>query len=292
MDSPYFSEQELGARPRTEEDINLAVWGGIVATVRACSADQSFGASFPLACLDGYGVAGADEQQFSLALRAEVPDIAWPINPNELPDRLAALDFVQFCHRHVAKPVQGDYHDFFRHHHLTFDRAAGQAAFRERINRVFARNGMAYELQDNGQIIRLAPEVLREALQMAVFRTGDGELDSLLESARIKFLSPDAKVRREALEKLWDGWERLKTVEPCGDKRASVKALLDKAGREQRFRALLEREAMELTRIGNEFQIRHAETTQTPLQREEHVDYLFHRLFGLIRMLAILRNES
>ena len=52
----------------------------------------------------------------------------------------------------------------------------------------------------NGQIVRLAPEVLREALQGAVFRTGDTELDLLLESARPKFLSPDAKVRREALE--------------------------------------------------------------------------------------------
>jgi hypothetical protein len=272
--------------------VSMKTQRGIVATVRACLADQSFGASFPLACPDGYGIAGADEQQFSLALRAEVPDISWPINPNELPDRLVGLDFVQFCHRHVAKPVQGDNHDFYRHYHLTFDRAAGQAAFRERINRVFARNGMAYELQDNGQIIRLAPEVLREALQMAVFRTGDNELDSLLESARIKFLSPDAKVRREGLEKLWDAWERIKTVESGADKKASVKALLDKVGREPHFRELLEREAKELTSIGNEFQIRHTETTQTPLQKDEHVDYLFHRLFGLIRMVTILRNVS
>jgi hypothetical protein len=286
----YYSDQEVGVRPRVEEAINLAVWGGIVATVRACLADQSFGASFPSACPDGYGVAGTDEQQFSLALRAEVPDIAWPINPNELPDRLAALDFIQFCHRHVAKPFQGNFHSF--HYHFTFDRAAGQAAFRERINAVFARNGMAYELRDNGSIIRLAPEILREAMQMAVFRTGDTDLDSLLESARVKFLNPDAKVRREALEKLWDAWERLKTVEPCGHKKASVKALLDKAGDEPRFRELLEREAAELTDIGNNFRIRHTETTQTPLQKEEHVDYLFHRLFGLIRMLVVLRNQS
>jgi len=36
-------------------------------------------------------------------------------------------------------------------------------------------------------------------------------------------------VRRESLEKLWDAWERLKTVEPGGDKKAQAKALLDKS---------------------------------------------------------------
>jgi len=28
--------------------------------------------------------------------------------------------------------------------------------------------------------------------------------------------------------------------------------------------------------------IRHSETSQVPLQRNDHVDYLFHRLFALI----------
>jgi len=133
----------------------------------------------------------------------------------------------------------------------------------------------------------LASEVLREALQVVVFRTGDAELDSLLQTARTKFLSPDAKIRREALEKLWDAWERLKTVEPGVDKKQSTKALLDKVSDETNFREFLEREARELTATGNTFQIRHSETTQTSLQKNEHVDYLFHRLFAMIRMLIV-----
>jgi len=292
MDSSYFSDRELGARARTVETINLAVWGGIVATVQALLADGSFGDAFPWACPDGGAIAGANEHHFSLALRAEVPGIEWPLIADKIPERLSTLDLIEFCHRHVAKPIQGAYHSFFGHYHLTFDSEAGQVDFRERINRIFARNGMAYELRKNGQIVRLAPEVLREALQAAVFRTGDTELDSLLESARTKFLSPDAKVRREALEKLWDSWERLKTVELGTDKKASIKALLDKAGGEPKFRDLLEREARELTSVGNGFQIRHTETTQTHLERDEHVDYLFHRLFGMVRMLIVLRGDS
>lgn len=140
--------------------------------------------------------------------------------------------------------------------------------------------------------MRLAPVVLREALQVAQFQTGDSELNGLLETARAKFLNPDGKIRREALEKLWDAWERLKTIEPGKDKKSSIKALLDLGASEPNFRELLEREAKELTVIGNGFQIRHTETTQTPVQTNEQVDYLFHRLFGLIRMLIASRDDQ
>ena len=58
--------------------------------------------------------------------------------------------------------------------------------------------------------------------------------------------------------------------------------MLDKASQEQKFREILDKEAQVLTDIGNSFQIRHSEITQTPLTQNEHVDYLFHRLFALI----------
>jgi len=125
MEALYFSEREHGVRPRIEEEITPAVWGGIVATVEAFLADESYGASFPFAFPDGAGVAGANGHQFSLALAAEVPGIKWALDAREVPERLSILDFLEFCHRHVAKPIQGSYHDFFQHHHLTFDRESG-----------------------------------------------------------------------------------------------------------------------------------------------------------------------
>jgi hypothetical protein len=225
-------------------------------------------------------------------MRAEVADIAWPFDINEAPATLTILDLVEFCHRHVSKPTQGTFHSYFKHHHLSFDRDAGQADFRARLNRLFARNGLAYELVVDGKIIRLAPVVLREDLQSAVFQTGDGTLDAMLESARTKFLNPNLQVRREALEKLWDAWERIKTIEPGKDKSEQATAILDKAASEVNFRALLEREARELTKVGNDFLIRHSETNKTQIQPDTHVDYLFHRLFSLIWLLIKTRSEQ
>ena len=120
-----------------------------------------------------------------------------------------------------------------------------------------------------------------------LFNTGDAELDRMLETARRKFLHPAESVRREALEKLWDAWERLKTIEPGKDKPSQVTALLDRAGGSSwsKFREMLEEEAKELTRVGNTFQIRHSETSQESLRASNHVDYLFQRLFSVIRLL-------
>jgi hypothetical protein len=105
-----------------------------------------------------------------------------------------------------------------------------------------------------------------------------------LERARTKFLSHDPEVRRESLEKLWDAWERLKTLNNP-NKKLGVAVLLDQAAPEPAFRSTLDNEAKELTRIGNEYQIRHSETNKIVINNDADVDYLFHRLFSLMFLL-------
>ena len=66
----------------------------------------------------------------------------------------------------------------------------------------------------DGEIVRLAPAVLQEALAGSIVRRGDSTLDEMLEPVPHKILNRSIDVRRESLEKLWDAWERLKTLEP------------------------------------------------------------------------------
>lgn len=289
MPDQYFSDREWGPRPRTVPQVTPAAWGGIVALIQGRISNGAFGVDYPDECPDGRGTTGTDARALGLAVRADIPDLEWPLDAEHVPPTLAILDLIEFCHAHVAETVPTSFHSFFGHQHLTFDRAPGQTEFRAAINRIFARNQLAYELGDNGQIQRLAAPVLHEVLTASAFRTGDASLDGLLESARTKFLDPDPNVRREAIEKLWDAWERVKTLEPGPDKRSSVKALLDRAADEPTFRDILEQEAKALTDVGNRFQIRHSETSQVPLQRNDHVDYLFHRLFSLIWLVLRAR---
>jgi hypothetical protein len=122
--------------------------------------------------------------------------------------------------------------------------------------------------------------------------SGDATLDTLLNDARLKFKDPAPKARSEATEKLWDAWERLKSLEVQGNKRLSVTRLLDRCSPEPEFRQLLEQEAQQLTAIGNRFHIRHFETDKVALVSPEHNDYLFHRLFALIHLLLFSRSRD
>lgn len=126
-----------------------------------------------------------------------------------------------------------------------------------------------------------------------MFNTGDEELDRLLEYARLHFLSPKLDDRRDATEKLWDAFERMKTLEPGADKKAQADALLDRAAApDSKMRSALGEEAKALTDIGNRLRIRHSEIEQEMIDRSEQLDWLFIRLFGFLRMLLVSSGRS
>ena len=187
----------------------------------------------------------------------------------------------------MGKPIKIGTHSFFRHDHLEFDVEAGRDEFRNEIETIFRRNGNAYVLTEEGRIERLMPLAFQSILVESDFDTGDAELNRLLSTAQRKFLDPRPETRREALESLWDAWERLKTLDGQGDKKAQAQAMLDNAAgtSSPKFRDALDREAIELTGIGNSLRIRHSETNQEMLATSEHVDYLFYRLFSLIQLV-------
>ncbi|MFT5814786.1 MAG: hypothetical protein ACI9VT_002554 [Psychroserpens sp.] len=295
----YYSDKINGVQPRDVEIIPPNVWGGIVSIVNGLIVSGAFGKYFPEECPDGQGVYATNEEAFKLSLCAEVLDIEYPFVTEETigegyfsekkpysPNYLSVLDLIQFCHEHVAKPIQRSHHSFFNHYHLSFDCDEGKEEFRNKVNRILSRNRISYELKDTGNIIRLAPEVLSDALNTARFTTPNSTLNRMLEESRDKFLSPDETIRRESLERLWDAWERIKTVLKPESKKVSATLLLDKCASEENFRELLDEEAKKLTTIGNKFHIRHSEVGQVEIKTSGQIDYIFHRLFSFILLVS------
>lgn len=280
-----FTERHGGGKPRIAESLDETTREALLTLVRARMDEEWFGLSFPAKCPDGFPHAGTD----FVKLRATMNGygLLWPtamLDSGDPPLDGVVFDLVEFAYEHVAAAQDPEFHRFMSHSHYAYDQEVGQQKFASDVNRIFERNGMAFELVD-GEIIRRAPTPLHENLASTFFKTGDAILDDLLEIARAKFLNRSLDVRREALEKLWDAWERLKTQEPGKDKKAKTKVLLDRAATEPTFRDRLEQEAVHLTAIGNEFMIRHAETDKVPVEVSAHVDYLFHRMFAMVRLL-------
>jgi hypothetical protein len=97
MTDDYFSDRERGPRARIDQQIRDPAWGGIVALINGAITNGGFGAAFPSECPDGRGITGTDFRAMGLAVRGEIPEIAWPLDPDNTPDTLAALDLVEFC---------------------------------------------------------------------------------------------------------------------------------------------------------------------------------------------------
>ena len=293
MSTSYFTDREYGARPAISETIDERVWGALHALVDMRIGNGAFGFRFTEQCPDGRGACGCDQQAFGQFLQAEVPWIEWPLRRDEPPDTPVVLDLLEFCAKAVGEPILGSYHSYYGHHHLTWDRAAGLASFVEEANLLFQRNGIAFKLDDDGRAQRILPQPVAQTLGWQMFDTGEAELDRLMEYARSHFLSPKLDDRRDATEKLWDAFERMKTIEQGSDKRAQADALLDRAAAPgTRMRAALAEEAKALTSIGNSLRIRHSEVAQEVIDRSDQLDWLFVRMFSFLRLLLLSSGRS
>ncbi len=279
-----FTERHGQGKPRVSETLDETTRDALLTLLAARINEEWFGLSFPDKCRDGYVYAGTDLATLHETMKGY--GLLWPgdIDKKNPPEDGHIFDLLEFSYELIAEAKDPSYHSYMSHSHYSYDQDSGREKFAHDVNRLFERNGMAFELT-HGEVIRIAPAVLHESLAVTIFNTGDTVLDELLEVSRHKFLHRALDVRRESLEKLWDAWERLKTIEAGKDKKASAKVLLDKAAAEPNFRSRLEQEARELTEIGNTFMIRHTETDKVPVVESAQVDYLFHRMFSIIRLL-------
>ena len=279
-----FTERHGEMHPRVKELLDDATREGLLTLVSARIDEEWFGLSFNEKCGDGYAYAGTDLTRLQGTMKGY--SIVWPhdVDRDSSPTDGHIFDLLEFSYEFIAEAKEPMYHSYMSHSHYSYDRDRGRARFTHDVNRMFERNGMAFELRE-GAVVRLTPAILKETLASSAFRTGDSTLDELLEVSRQKFINRSIDVRRESLEKLWDAWERLKTLEPGHNKRESTGRLLDKVVSEPTLREKLEREAHELTKIGNTFMIRHTEVDKGPIADSPHIDYLFQRMFSMIWLL-------
>lgn len=284
MTREYYSDSVQGPRPRVEEQVSDVLWSAVLALLERSINTNLLAQDFPELCEDGGEPYSTDRLSVIQTLRAEIPSLPWPPSESHVPPTLSVLDLLEFLYQHASKATRGKHHGFFDHDHLRFDRKQGRRELREAANRLLARNGMAFELNVDGGIVRLAPPAIREQLQRELPATCDEDLDELLELAIVRFLDPDPRTRRDAIEKLWDAFERAKTIPSGQDKKARAQALIAAATSSPEESKLIEEEMLTLTGIGNDFRIRHHEVdrVQPP---DELVDYLFARMYALLYRL-------
>ncbi|AXI31468.1 hypothetical protein CIB87_21380 [Priestia megaterium] len=291
----FFSERERGKRELTSESISISLYNGIIGVYQKYT--KNFSAEFPLYCSDGDAICGTNMQLLNASILSHIPDMATPVKLKYVPDfatddeiddneKYALLDFIEYCHSHLIDVVEDDnyYHSWYQHYHLVFPKTeAVKEKFRNEINRIFERNGVVFYLEQDGEIKRHLPSAMNNLLQNIIVNSPDEKLNELVNTAIDLIHKPKIESRTFALEKLWDAFERIKTFYIPEEKKQSVNLLIENvSAHTDGFNELLQAEFNALTKIGNDYQIRHFEANRIEIKSMKHVDYLFYRMIALI----------
>jgi hypothetical protein len=298
MITEFYSDTITGQKIRNIEIIPNNVWKGFVGIIENNISNGNFGQEFPLQCQEEEAIRGASRDDFitklvlfipnfqTYELKAEnlhisIPGVTRPITP----ETLDILDLIQFCYEHISKAKQESYHSCWNHYHLSFNnKETAQKEFKDTINTVFARNQIAFELEDKGIIKRYNP-IISQIVNQNNYSGFNATFNEKMNKAINKFFNKDIEIHEEAIEHLWDAFENIKTYYTDVNKKESITKVLDDCADEEKFRKVLETESDALTKIGNDFLIRHHETNRIRINNIEQMDYLFTRLLALINLI-------
>lgn len=304
----FFSDKEEPKQDVYSEEIPISFCNGLVALIEKLKARQALSISFPEMCPDSPNtVCGFDQTSFEAAVAAYIPRLNWSIcylsdSISDLDlalgeeryniDKNALLDLVEFIYSNLNDVVKvGNFHGFFNHYHYKESNSNEQKNFfREEVNTMFRRNNIGFMLNSKGEIERVLPMCYSNIINQKI-NTQDGTLNSYIAESYELILSPELQDRLRALERIWDAFERMKTYYDELNKRDSAdKVISVQSGNEADIDKMLHTEYDCLTKIGNDFMIRHHETNKTPIKDDAHIDYLFFRMASLINLFLVKFN--
>lgn len=154
------------------------------------------------------------------------------------------------------------------------------------MNTIFKLNSVPYKLEQGRIVstleIAIDPKILAEIPEKG--------LKELLSEANAYYRSGNKQI---AVEKIWDAFERLKTYySPTLNKAQSADKIIDNmSNSDPNYKSLYEAEFKALTNIGNNFRIRHHETTKIDITDIRQCDYFYKRCLALVSV-AILSLEG
>ena len=162
MTHSYYSQRMgLGPHPSgmpLEDVIDL-----FVRMYEQLDGDGYFQEAFGFVCVDAGPVPGTvRDPDLAILLGIRKRDL-WPVRAHASDYSEDDLfDMIEFLFQHVSKPTEGNYHSWndCGMHWSKFHRLEGQTDFREKINIVLGHYEHAFELSQNGEVLRKPEEGL------------------------------------------------------------------------------------------------------------------------------------
>ena len=259
---------------------------------------------FPEQCPDGRGCCGLDEEKFNRSLKFDVPTLYRDINgkiaapathidyfadeeTTDKYDQFALLDLIEFFANNIHDVTIGTYHEYYGHNHLILRSSNATALiFKDEINETFQKAGLLYYLNGDLQIERIVENSpLTSEVEKTIAGVKEIGTRELLQDAIAYYKEPRPGNRQIAVEKMWDAFERLKSYYSAMKKNESAdKVISNMAAGQPAYVELFTAEFKTLTKIGNEYRIRHHETDKIEITDLRFYDYFFNRCLSLIAL--------
>jgi len=226
-----------------------------------------------------------DDRKVAKRMREQLGYCHWPLSTEQPLTTEDALDLLEFFFKFVSKPTKGWTNPEFcsEFHPTKYDWVKGRYEYTVQINQMLKRFNHPYRLE-KGKIVLVGSQVLERRLIGMELRTDDDHLARLLSGALDSFFDRSGARKLEALGSLADAFERLKTLHGT-NKKKSAEEVIAGLSPVQDVCACFEGHFRDLTRIANEYTIRHHERGKKVLDDEALVDYLFYGYYNLIRMI-------
>jgi len=125
------------------------------------------------------------------------------------------FDVIEYLFDNVSKPISGDYHNWndCGMHWKEFDKNEGEKIFCNYINEILIDYSDSYQLSNNGEILLVGEEGLKEIFNAKIETDDPENIDKKIHSAIRKFRYHRSSIdeRRNAVRELFDVLEYLKS---------------------------------------------------------------------------------
>lgn len=252
--------------------------------------------AFPLRYGNSPCIWGVDDYRFHAEIKYRIPifyEDIYRFSPRGYRrfrpkyNQYALLDYVEFISQNIQTISNIHKYDdgTTAYEFQVFDNGEIVASFRDEINEIFRMGGLLFTLTDDNIIERITTINEQIDIETSNIETikEEGVKNLLLESILL-YKNPRPELHKLATEKIWDALERLKTIFGA-DKKQSVNKLIKKmAYDDAEYIDLINTEFDALTKIGNNFRIRHHETDKKEILDVRYYDYFYNRCFALIAL--------
>lgn len=236
-----------------------------------------------------------DEKGFISRIKIRIPSlfrdeydrICVPMCGDEY-DQYALLDYIEFFAQNIRDISERWNNERYRNYKTIecFNSSEIFKDFKEAINQIFTESGLLYELTDEKIIERIVENnVLTTEIEDNFKAIDEIGIKELLKDSVTLYKTPNPTARQDSVEKIWDALERLKTYYTTLDKKHSIEKIVrDMANGNDDFVDMFNDEFNALTKIGNDYRIRHHETNRIDITDIRYYDYLFNRCLSLIAL--------